>query len=341
MKHTSRSRGAGEGLGGDSFLDIVANMVGILVILVMIIGSRVAHSARDDHPQAPHAGATDRGQLDSLESEAAALEHDIRGVEAKMAEVTQLAAARQHERHALATLLTAGQQQLDQQRQTLDAGSRDELDLRGRLQEGRLRLASLNRDMAAEQDAPEPTVHIVTYPTPISKTVLGREVHFELSDNRVSHVPMDELVDMLKRDAEAKIYRLRELPEITETIGPMDGYRLRYTLIRTDSPMEIRSGVVQVVTRAELDHFTLIPVAADRGEPLETALGAQSQFRAALRGFDPRRTTVTLWVYPDAFAAFRRLKEELYGLGYSVAGRPLPDGHPIGGSPSGSRSAAQ
>jgi hypothetical protein len=38
---------------------------------------------------------------------------------------------------------------------------------------------------------------------------------------------------------------------------------------------------------------------------------------------------------------YRTLREQLYQRGYSVAGRPLPEGQPIAGSPFGSKSAAQ
>ena len=50
---------------------------------------------------------------------------------------------------------------------------------------------------------------------------------------------------------------------------------------------------------------------------------------------------MTLWTYPDSFEMYRDLKTELYKLGYPTAGRPLPAGEPIAGSPSGSKSSAQ
>jgi hypothetical protein len=77
------------------------------------------------------------------------------------------------------------------------------------------------------------------------------------------------------------------------------------------------------------------------GDPLETALAPGSRFRDKLAMMSPRQYTITVWTYPDSFAEFRRLKKELYGLGYAVAGRPLPEGMPIGASPHGSRSSAQ
>jgi hypothetical protein len=52
-------------------------------------------------------------------------------------------------------------------------------------------------------------------------------------------------------------------------------------------------------------------------------------------------TTVTLWCYPDSFAAYRQIREELHRLGIPTAGRPLPEGAPIGGSTEGSKSVVQ
>jgi len=77
------------------------------------------------------------------------------------------------------------------------------------------------------------------------------------------------------------------------------------------------------------------------GEFRDAAMGPHSEFRTALEGRDPRRTTVTLWTYQDSFPLFRELRQELHKLGYTVAGRPLPHGYPIGASPHGSKSSAQ
>ena len=66
-----------------------------------------------------------------------------------------------------------------------------------------------------------------------------------------------------------------------------------------------------------------------------------SEFRSRISAFPTKTTTVTLWVYPDSFDEFRQVKADLFKLGYLVAGRPMPDGTPIGGSPDGSRSSAE
>ena len=53
------------------------------------------------------------------------------------------------------------------------------------------------------------------------------------------------------------------------------------------------------------------------------------------------QTTITVWVYPESYRQFRQLKNDLLRRGYLTAGRPMPAGHPIGASPSGSQSSAQ
>jgi hypothetical protein len=53
------------------------------------------------------------------------------------------------------------------------------------------------------------------------------------------------------------------------------------------------------------------------------------------------KATLTFWVYPDSFAAYRELQEFAHAEGFDVAARPLPHGVPIAGSPNGSRSSSQ
>ena len=65
-----------------------------------------------------------------------------------------------------------------------------------------------------------------------------------------------------------------------------------------------------------------------------------SQFYHSILGTSPD-TTLTFWVYPDSYAIFAKLKKFGHENGYSVAGRPLPFGIPIAGSPDGTRSASE
>src|SRR5262249_36808820 len=87
--------------------------------------------------------------------------------------------------------------------------------------------------------------------------------------------------------------------------------------------------------------FNFLPMQAQLGETLEEAARAHSDFQRALADLDPRRVTITFWAYPESFGMYRTLREELYKRGYTVAGRPLPQGVAISGSPAGSKSSAQ
>jgi hypothetical protein len=174
----------------------------------------------------------------------------------------------------------------------------------------------------------------------MAKTVFGREIHLRLAAGRLGYVPWDELVEQLKEEAPQQVWKLKDAPRITETLGPVRGFRMHYTLARGQQVNPTRHGVA-VRNQIELDRFVLVPVSKDLGEPLDEALRDSSEFRTILAQFDPDRTTVTVWVYPDSFDDFRRLKAFLFRQGYLAAGRPMPEGQPIGGSPRGSRSAAQ
>ena len=85
----------------------------------------------------------------------------------------------------------------------------------------------------------------------------------------------------------------------------------------------------------------VIPVSETLGEPVEDALRENSQFRRILAQHAEFRPAITIWTYPDGFAAFRRIKEELHRLGFATAGCPLRPNMPIGLSSEGTRSRAE
>ncbi len=232
------------------------------------------------------------------------------------------------------------EQQIQAERDKLDESDQDDFDLRRQLQAARAEAEDLANARIAVENSTAPVVVLKHLPTPMAKTVFGEEEHFRLSDGRLVYVPMTELVKLLKQQAQVKVYKLKETPAITEMIGPIGGFSLKYTMVRRKMAVDTPNGSM-VREVADLDSFMVVPAAAILGEPLDDALREGSAFRNQLRRFDPSTTTITVWTYPDSFAEFRRLKDELYKLGYLTAGRPLPDGHPIGGSPRGTRSGAQ
>ena len=214
------------------------------------------------------------------------------------------------------------------------------MDSQRALREAQSQLEDLQTNRRSVENSAGPQNVIEHLPTPLAKTVFGKELHFRLSGGRVVYVPWDELVAELKAEAPHKLWKLKDVPSITEVIGPVRGFRMKYTL-RHSTQLAQAGRSVATQSRVELDRFVLLPVREDMGEALEAAVQERSEFHAHLSDHDPNRTTVTMWVYPDSYQAFRTLKSDLFRRGYLTAGRPMPAGYPIGGSPDGSRSAAE
>ena len=330
-----------ESFGSDSFLDIVANMVGILIILVMVVGLRVKNAA--DFPVVAEEPPVPKIDLAPLEDEARSLEADSRKLVRQAAEFEGLTASRYEERAELALLVSAREKTLEDRKNQLAAGERDAFEVQQSLLLEKSQLKSLEAEIEALVYSPQKDViKIKTYPTPISRTVYGREAHFQIRRGRLALVPLDQLVEELKRNLQSKSFRADEINEITETVGPIADFRMRYSLERvTVPPQKMGNSITPGGTMIRTTQFTLLPTSDQIGETYADAMARDSKFQRTLADLDPRRVTITLWAYADSFEEYRLLREYLYEQGYTVAGRPLPEGQPISGSPYGSKSNAQ
>lgn len=313
-------------------MDIVANVVGILIILLIVVGLRVKNAPPDD------GASTAAAELLSLRGDERALNDETLRQRSLAASLAGEERALEDENRRLAALLAEREAERLAQR---DETTRRRGDVERQVAEAVSYLEMLEADADAARAATPATKRIDSYPTPLAQTVLGEEAHFQLRGGRVVAIPLDDLIAQLRSDATQQIWKLRDLPEATDTIGPVDGFRLRYTMKRFDVSLGEVNGRRRAGSYAELTRWTLIPVSAEMGETLDEALAEGSKFRAAVARLDPLDTTVTVWTYADSFAAFRALKGELYAQGFTTACRPLPDGHAISGSPDGSKSAAQ
>lgn len=324
--------------GQDAFLDIVANLVGILIILVMVVGARAKDAMLQvDVSTEENAESID---IETPKHTANALRGELDNLSGKLSRQTIEVAYRKSERDRVLKLVTMAEYTLDEQRQKLDETAKEEHELQVALLDAQRELEDTKMAQQALDNAEKPVTVLHHRPTPLAQTVFGKEVHFRLQDGRITYVPINELVERFKTEVKQKTWKLRQAPRITESVGPLRGFHLKYTLKRAEYTMQTQVGAA-VQQRVELDHFVLIPVAEDLGEPLERALQPDSEFRAILASHEPNNATVTVWVYPNSFARFRQLKEEMFKLGFLTAGRPLPEGQPITGSPTGTRSNAQ
>lgn len=332
--------------GYDSFLDTVTNIVGILIILVMVVGVRVRHAPVSlSHVEAASVDpglAARQKQAEELRRRAASLvsvRKDILELDEKVQQLYREIAVRSIERDRLALAVALLQKEYQEKTQTGEGELPPDETLTRAIAEAQTELASLEK-RAALATQREEIVQVVNRPTPLSAPSDHEEIHFVIERGQIVHIPLDRLLDELVSDARRKLYRLLEVPEITGSVGPIGGFKMEYSLVRRHLTGTPGDGATMTGAYAQLRQWVLVPV-SPVGEPVEKALEETSEFRRRLAGYRPDKTTVTIWCYPDGFAAFRRLKDFLHERGYSVAGRPLPEGFPIMGSPAGSKSAAQ
>jgi hypothetical protein len=255
------------------------------------------------------------------------------------------------EREALTGEIT----QLSAHRKEVEKERRDVLDKAGRqrshdTQELLLSLAEIqkrSRQLLNEIDAlkKQPSAkQVLRYRTPVSQPIQTDEVLFECRRGRVTLIDIGAFRSEMQRDLREKAERLREqwsLEDVTQSVG---AFRLRYQLERQKSGLDGLAGAGpngRAGFSVAVVQWVAEPVFEDRGETVERALAAGSEFRRIADNLDPNETVVTFWVYPDSFPQYRRLRDFLHERDVVVAGRPLPEGAPIGGSPQGTASRGQ
>ena len=187
----------------------------------------------------------------------------------------------------------------------------------------------------ALSEAPRPRRKVLVDKSPVAKKADGEEFHFEVRGDRVAFIDVERLLDKVKTDARVKIRLSNGSKPASGTVGPVGAFQMSYDVERLDDGSNPRVG------NFGLSAWEIVPAYASRGESFEAALGPASDFSRAIRRLNPARDVVTMWIYPDAFPLYRKLRDTLHAQGFLVAARPLPEGSSIRGSPSGSASSAQ
>jgi hypothetical protein len=345
-------------IGSDSFLDVIANMVGILIILIVIAGLRAsqlppttAHTAAEQPPPAnepeppgplpapePSEEEPDDSQLaelagrvQALEAEIAELERESSARAVALSELTAQAEAEIQQTAAAEAQLADQSDSLSQRRQQVQQLG-DTLDAKKRS------LARLLTELQALKQSAPPVKKIKHQVTPLSRMVQGDEIHFRLEGNRVSVVPLKELIERLLKQAERQKDWLAKYRQHQGSVGPVGGYTMHY-IVERQLPSHLdqyRGPGFRIAVSA----FKVIPEADLKTETAQEATRVGSDFHVALQTIKAG-STLTFWVYPDSFELYRQLEELAHDAGFQVAARPLPFGVPIAGSPDGTRSAAQ
>lgn len=325
------------GIGEDAFMDTIANLVGIMIILVVIVGARGYTSAKS------LAKETQQEKIDDLKAPlevAKNLERDLESLSDELRKYDVEVAYRNAERLTLVDKKTVVEHQLNETVGQLDTKSQQSLSLDNRLSELNAELERLNQQQGELPESQRPIVALQHLPTPMAKTVFGKEIHVMLRDSRVTVIPWDTLIEQLKSQVRTSVARQANRPEIEDMLGPIDGFMMRYRLLSKAGLMS--DGRVAAMGRmVELERFELEPTPEIFHESVAQSLGPGGRLRTELDASRSGHTTVTVWVYPESFSEYRTLRDQLFQEGFLSAARPLPRNMRIGASPNGSSSAAQ
>jgi hypothetical protein len=198
----------------------------------------------------------------------------------------------------------------------------------------------LQNELAALERVPQPKSKALMARSAVAKPTDGTEYHFQIRDDHVAFIDLDRLVEMVKTDAKLRLRGGNMRGRIASTVGPVGAFSLRYELGRA-LPMGMSDGGGSREISYNLLGWEVIADPGTYGDTYETSRSPSSNYGRAIRQLTPGRDTITMWIYPDGFQLYRKLRDDLHAKGFLVAARPLPEGTSIRGSPSGSVSAGQ
>ena len=309
----------------DSFLDVVANVVGIILRLILVawVGARSYKAvvpstpptltkeeiAELPDPKDPLAPELERQRRELAEAQSRLLENlkewkklqqDSTLTAEELARLTSHVAEVDSERKNVE----------DKERQDTQAARNAFLSL----QEIRERGKRVVEEIEALRKAP-PSKQTLRYRTPVSHVLQWEGMEFECRRGRVAFIDMagfrQEIDRALSEEGQKILDETHHYENVTQAIG---AFRLRYKL-------ELDTINSRIITWAEAE-----PVMLERGETLEKALSPGSEFRRLIDSIEPESTAVTLWVYTDSFPLYRKLRDYMHERDIEVAGRPAPEG---------------
>jgi hypothetical protein len=351
--------------GSDSFLDIVANIVGILIILIVVAAikagtapvsaERVAEYLRTHVKPAPvkvEQAAAPRPvkapppleplvipPSPALIERSNALKAEIASLDSQSQSAAAQIETTSSEEQADSQAVTQLRQALANESTELGSDKAQLADTESRLALRKTALLQMEVDVQKAEAVKPPVATLKHRLTPLGRDISGKELHFRLLNHRVAFLPIEELIQRLRplilRNRDRLIRNGVQLGEI----GPVVGFRMEYTLEarRLSAMEELRQGMSVAIT---LSSWRLVAEPDLETENADEATTAHGDFLRRLRDADAE-TTITFWVYPDSYALYRQLQEFAHHENFTVAARPLPFGFPITGAPEGSRSTGQ
>ncbi|MSR30711.1 MAG: hypothetical protein EXR99_04320 [Gemmataceae bacterium] len=324
----------------DSFLDVVANVVGIIIRLILVawVGAKsykgIELPANLSQPPAllgveesmqPLAQRVGEKEMAAVKWGEISAGLKIKGQREKLRETdsafTQMERDLQHlvkEEKSLKMELRNKQELENFQKQNLGKGLE--------------KLTKLEAEYLALKKSRGP-VQELRYQTPVSKTLQSEELLFECRHGRVTAIDIGSMLEEIGGQMQGLGERLRTQWEVEDTSQPHGAFRMRFTVERIKTALELSAPNAPPDSRGNfrfaLTGWEMQGLDPERGETLEQALQPQAEFMRILNGLDHNNTAITFCVYPDSFPLYRRLRDLTHEKKFVVAGRPLMVEAPI------------
>jgi len=338
----------------DSFLDVVANVVGIILRLILVawVGARAYHPAATVTPppvtQAAETAETP-ATADPLRDDLELRRRELAAAQQRLLDELRRCGDAKEKRGEAEKELAGAEVHVRSLRAAREAAERAASD-RGRdvetaalsLPDIQTRMRLVNAEIDALKKTPPPRKQALRYKTPVSTPLQTEELFFECRAGRVAVIDIGAMLEQMHRERDAKARQLATQWEVEGVTDPVGPFRMRYTLEREAGPADGPAGAPLPEAQFRYDvSWRIEPVQDVRGEAEEAAFAPNSEFRKVVDALDPRVTAVTFWVYSDSFPLYRRLRDSLHERDFVVAGRPLLEGMPIASSRRGTASRGQ
>jgi hypothetical protein len=337
----------------DSFLDLVTNVVGIIIRLILVtwVGARSYHASMqwlDAEPEAPTQKLAAPQIVDDplhvrIENSRRDLDEAKERLLAHLKDVETAEADKEKTKLVLTGLITR-RDDLDAERRALEAKgtSRGANVQQGSLSAAEVRARSKKLLEEIKKIEAGPTnMKQLKYHAPLSRAVQGEELMFECKAGRVTFIDLPMFMQEVKGSLDEIANELKTTYRVERQTSTVGAFRLRFAVERERTQLDAPGTPTTRSYRYGLSEWVVEPITPERGETAEQALTPKSEFRQMVDNLDPRLTVVTFWVYPDSFETFRKVRDHLYDRGHDVAGRPLPAGASIAASKYGTASRGQ
>lgn len=342
--------------GQDSFLDVVANVVGVLIILVMVIGASASQSllSRDqvavDAEIPPPAMTAEVKDIDALKvnlanssRQAHALERELQKTAAVVSNIVYQAETQREHRAELAVYRSAVEQDLEKRRSALDEEAKRKFDVQNQIFQAKLQLDELTQRQLTLLDSPGEIEEIKVEPTPVAKKVDEGALHLRVLNGMVCKVPFYELKDALEYEIASIKRELSNSGSVNRMIGPISGFRLRMKTRRLSATGAVTGPQVGRLGNRDklIPYYYFLADSDELGERVEQAMLPNSELREILQQVRRDNSVVVVWIYSDSFDEFRTLKKLLSEMSFSIAPVSLRLGEPIVIAPHGTEIVTQ